>query len=178
MNFLTCDHLGFATDESSLNERCHWKGVTTYYQATKFLMNPDIAEVVEFKKEFVATNGESGTTAITIITSETVSESDDFLKINDFTQIMNITEPNKLKTGTFDGHSQDNDVVSHCGENETPSTMDKTTSNFPKENMSTPSDLKRNLDELYEADDNAVSSSTKTRVVEKGHPLLIPKLEK
>ncbi|KAI3503163.1 hypothetical protein L1887_31600 [Cichorium endivia] len=68
-------------------------GVTTYYQATKFMMNPDIAEV----DKFVATNGESGTSDITIISSETVSESDDFLKNNNFTQIMNITEPNKLK---------------------------------------------------------------------------------
>ncbi|KAI3780599.1 hypothetical protein L2E82_10583 [Cichorium intybus] len=46
------------------------------------------------------------------------------------------------------------------------------------ENISTPSDLKRNLDALYDADDNAFSSSTKTRVLEKGNQLLIPKVAK
>ncbi|KAI3515487.1 hypothetical protein L1887_14385 [Cichorium endivia] len=49
---------------------------------------------------------------------------------------------------------------------------------FPSKTSPPPSDLKRNLDALYEAVDNAVSSSTKTRVLEKGNRFLIPKVEK
>lgn len=45
--------------------------------------------------------------------------------------------------------------------NITPSTLEKSTSTIPLKILSTPKDLKRNLDEVFDVDNNAKSSSTK-----------------
>ncbi|CAH1452512.1 unnamed protein product [Lactuca virosa] len=68
-------------------------------------------------------------------------------------------------------------VISQADESFTPSTVDKSTTTSPSK-IST--DLKRNLQEIYDVDSGDDLSSTKTKRKSTGEetPLLIPKMEK